>query len=278
MNQSLRIALASALVVVAVGTGGCRKEQAVESAPLLCYVGGTMRLAMEKLAAIYTDKTGKKIDLDFADSGSNLARIRMEGKADLYVAHDPFGWAVLHEGLGTRGWNVAVLTPVIVVAKGNPQGITGLEDLARPGLKIALTDANYSTLGHINPVMFAKTGVAEGIGANVATTMRMGGEVANAVAIGRFDAGLVWNAVAHSRGEKLDVIEIAPAHRPDPQIDAVTAATFGRVDMSSVKVFIATLAGSSQPDHARKFAEFVASDEGRAVFIELGYSPIEQLK
>ena len=231
---------------------------------------------METLAAMYTARTGKKIDLDFADSGSNLARIRTEGKADLYVAHDPFLGPLLREGLGTQGWNVAVLTPVIVVAKDNPQGITGLTDLARPGLKIALTDANYSTLGHIYPVMFAKTGKAEQIQANVVTTMRMGGELANAVALGRFDAGLVWNAVAHPRREKLDVVEIVPAHRPDPQVDAVSTATYGVIDMSSIKVFIATLAGSSQPEEAHKFAEFVASDEGSAVFTELGYSPIEQ--
>ncbi len=278
MKESLRIAVVSALLMAIVGAGGCRKEQAVESAPLLCYVGGTMRPVMEKLAVIFTQRTGRRIDLDFADSGSNLARIRIEGKADLYVAHDPFLGPLLREGLGTQGWNVAVLTPVIVVAKGNPRGITSLAEMGRPGLKIALTDATYSTLGHIYPVMFAKAGVAEAIDANVVTTMRMGGELANAVAIGRFDAGLVWNAVAYPRREKLDAIAIAAAHRPDPKIDAVTTATYGRIDMSSVKVFIATLTGSSQPDEARKFAEFVASDEGMAVFIELGFSPIEQLK
>ena len=46
-----------------------------------------------------------------------------------------------------RGWQKASdHVPVIVVQKGNPKNITTLADFARPGLKIALGDANATAL------------------------------------------------------------------------------------------------------------------------------------
>ena len=262
-------------LAILTGLSGCKKQNPADSAPLLCYVSGTMRPAMERLAAHYERRTGVKVELDYGDSGSNLIRIRIQRRGDLYVAHDPFLSPLLNEGLGDRGWTLAALSPVIVVPKGNPKKIAGLADLGRDGLKIVLTDPDYSTLGHICPVMFEKTNLREQIEANVATSMRMGGEAANAVALGRFDAGIVWNAVAHLRRDKLEAVTIEPAHRPHPDVDAVTSATFGQIDMSNIKVFIATLTCSEQPAAARKFAEFCASPPGKAVFAELGFSPAD---
>ncbi len=39
---------------------------------LLCYVGGTMRPAMEEIAKKYKEKTGKEVVIDYAGSGELL--------------------------------------------------------------------------------------------------------------------------------------------------------------------------------------------------------------
>ncbi|MCK4283259.1 MAG: substrate-binding domain-containing protein [Candidatus Brocadiae bacterium] len=262
-------------LAILMGFVGCKKQNPADSPPLLCYVGGTMRPAMEKLAAHYERETGVKVELDYGDSGSNLIRVRIQRRGDLYVAHDPFLAPLLNEGLGDRGWTLATLRAVIVVPKGNPKKITGLADLGKGGLRIVLTDPDYSTMGHICPVMFDRANLRERIEANVLSRMRMGGEVANAVALGRFDAGIVWDAVAYLRRDRLEAVTIEPAYRPHPDLDAVTSATFGPIDMSKIKVFIATLTCSEQPAAARKFAEFCASQGGKAVFSELGFSPAD---
>lgn len=269
-----RWALAGLCLLLAVP--GCAKQRAGEREPLLCYVGGTMRPAMEELAALYEKETGRPVQLDYGDSGQLMIRIEAARRGDLYVCHDPFLNALMKKGLGDKGWTVATLTPTIAVAKGNPKNIKGLKDLAREGIKLGLTDAQYSTAGHIAPVMFDKAKLRKEIEANVVTRSRMGGEIANAVSIGSIDAGIVWNAVIFARKDKLDGVAIEPEYHPDPKVDAVTTATFGQIDMSNVKVTIATLACSRQLEAARAFAEFVHSPKGQAVFAACGFSPANE--
>ncbi|MBL7222533.1 MAG: molybdate ABC transporter substrate-binding protein [Candidatus Brocadiae bacterium] len=265
MNADRRIWALAVLPLLAL-LAGCGKED------LRCYVGGTMRPAIEELAQVFEKETGKHIDIDYADSGGLLIKIDQSRKGDLYVCHDPFAGALELKRLHRRIWTVAALMPSIAVAKGNPKKIQGLRDLGREGLRIGLTDPNYSTLGHICPVMFKKTGVADAIAGNVVTRSRMGGQIANAVIIGNLDAGIVWNAVIHARKEKLDLVPIEPPYRPDPKVDAVTSATFGQIDMSMVKVTIATLACSKRLEDATAFAELVNSRRGRAVFAKHGFT------
>ncbi|MBL8027512.1 MAG: substrate-binding domain-containing protein, partial [Fibrobacteres bacterium] len=89
--------------------------------PILCYVGGTMRPAMEELVKTYEAKTGKKVLVDYSGSGELIVKIKQTKKGDLFVAHDPFHAQVMKEGLGVKGWMIASVVPVIVVQKGNPK-------------------------------------------------------------------------------------------------------------------------------------------------------------
>lgn len=273
-GHGVPLALLAVCVAVVVG---CDKE---ETAPgkgaktaLLCYVGGTMRPALEELAKRYEAETGQPVKCSYADSGQLIITIEQAQRGDLYVCHDPFAGAGEKKGLVSRVWTVASLTPVIAATKGNPKKIEGLRDLAKPGLRLGLTDETYSTLGHINPRMFDKAGARKEIEANVVTRSRMGGEVANAVALGSLDATIVWNAVAYLRRDKLDAIPIAPEFHLQPGVDAVTTPTFGVVDMGCVKVTIATLKCSKQLEAAAAFADHVASPKGHEVFASLGFSP-----
>ena len=258
-------AAACALVI------GCGKPQAAAPGPLYCYVGGTMRPVMEALASRYEQQIGQKIELDYGDSGSNIIKVETTSRGDLYVAHDPFHGSLVRKALTREGWCVATLTPVIVVPKGNPGNIEGLKDLARPGLRVILTDREYSTLGHVCGVMLKKAGIEDEIEKRVVTRPRMGGEAANAIIVGHADAAIVWNAVAYLRREKLDTIPIEPAYRPVPNVDAVTTATFGLIDMGTVRVTIDVLKCSKQPEAARAFAEFVASSAEQKAWQDLGF-------
>jgi molybdate transport system substrate-binding protein len=256
---------------------GCGKEDAAPGngakAELLCHVGGTMRPAMEELARLYKAESGHEVQFNYGDSGALLTQIEQAKRGDLYVCHDPFAGGAEKKGLAERVWTMASLTPTIAVAKGNPKGIKGLRDLAQPGLRLGLTDETYSTLGHINPLMFDRAGIRKEMDAKAIPRSRMGGEMANAVAIGNLDATIVWNAVIHLRRDKLDAVPIEPAFLLQPGVDAVTTATFGVIDMGCVKVTIATLKCSKQPEAAAVFAEFAASPKAREVWASFGFSP-----
>jgi molybdate transport system substrate-binding protein len=271
-------------VMLAVATlllTGCRPEEKEPGAgpeaklTLDCYVGGTMLPVMERLAEVYEKETGVKVLLDKAGSGENYLKIQTTGKGDLNVAHAPYLIPLLKEGLAREGWTVGGLQPVLCVQKGNPKGIKGLKGLLGDDIRLGITHREFSTLGHILPIIFKKAGITKTIEASIerGTEMRSGGQTALALTTGNLDACIVWNAVAELRKDKLDVIPIEPEFIPDAEADAPTSATYGKMNPHTVRVFICTLAGSDQPEEARKFAQFVDSAGGRKIIDEFGFSP-----
>lgn|GEM_PF-142406 len=260
-------------LLVLGGSGSA--ENPDENDPLLCFVGGTMRPAMEKLVEMYKAKTGIPVLLDYADSGELFIRAEQTRRGDLLVVHDPYLAVAVNKGLADQGYTVAGLTGVIVVAKGNPKKIQGFTDLAKPGIRLIFTDPIYSTLGHIVELMCEKTELYDKIMANCVTRTKTGGEAANAVGLGTVDAAIVWNAVAFLRRDKLDAIPIESRFQPQPGVDTVTTATFGLIDMSRVRVTAITLSFSKQIEKARAFAAFLASEEAVPVWKDRGYTSLE---
>lgn len=277
MKKSISSDVKTALAFLAFCFIGCSPQKKA-SEPLLCYVGGTMRPAVEKLAEMYEKKTGIKVEIDYSSSGEAMIKAKQTGRGDLIVVHDPYEGAILGQKLGDTSWTVAELAGVIVVPKGNPKNITGLKDLLKPDTKLVLSDAVYSTLGNILTYTAKKHGIKEQLEANIVTRSRGSGDAANAVMVGNADAAVVWNAVAFLRSEKLDAIEIEPEYRLETGVDAVTTATFGNIDMSRVRVTVARLASSKQPEAAAGFAAFMNSQEGKKVWDELGFLPVREEK
>jgi len=269
--------LSSLLFSTLLLLNSCDSDNPKAAGSLLCYVGGTMRPAMEEIADMYKKKTNQEVLIDYAGSGELLVKMEQTQKGDLYVAHDPFLAAVMNKNIAVNGWVVAGVEPTIVVAKGNPKKITGLEDLGREGVAVVLTDANYSTMGHLVPRMAKKKdGLWKRIQKNVVSRTRGGGAAANAVSVGTADAAIVWNAVAHLRSDKLDAVEVEPDLKLQSGIDAVTTATYGKMDMGFIQVTMATLKYSKYPAESKKFAEYVASSEASKIWMKHGFLPPPQ--
>lgn len=261
-----------------IAGAGCGRDSAVQPGarePLLCYVGGTMRPAMEELGRRYEAQTGQPVLFDYADSGTLIIKMEQTRRGDLYVAHDPFHEAVLRRGFSTRGHTVASVTPVMVVPKGNPKEITSLKDLGRPGLRIVLSHPIYSTAGWVIPIMARYANIEASLNSNTVTRTRAGSEAANAVVVGTADAAICWDAVAHLRRDKLDVIRIDPAFMPRRDIDAMSTATYGRIDMDYIRVTVSELTFSRQPENAAAFAAFIASPAAKDVWRAFGFSPAD---
>lgn len=277
------------LLVVATLLAGCgRKQSGAEaggesskpSVPagggepaLLVHVGGTMRPAMEEICEMFKKETGVNVELNYGDSGSLITAIATSQRGDVCVVHDPFMAGMEKKGLIDRGYVLASLTPVLAVKKGNPKEVKGIKDLPRVDLKVGLTDAMYSTGGHIVSLVFRKAGITDMMNAKDIVRARGGGEIANAVKVGTIDVGIVWNAVVFARKDALDAVPIETAVMPDSTVDAVTSATYGVIDMSCVKVTLMTLKCSKRLEDARRLAEFAASERGRNVFAARGFSP-----
>ena len=237
-----------------------------------------MRPVMEKLAGMYEQRTGQKVEINTAGSGELLAHIDSHREGDLYVCHDPFLDILMKKfRLGVDGWVLAELTPVIVVQKGNPKNIHGLADLTRPGLELWLTDYKRSTLGRMLKTIFTKAGIDFERFKDTPTN-KSGGYVANMVKTRNADAAICWNAVAHLRTDALDIEPIAKEHLPVPGVDTVTSATGRDYYLTPVRVTVATLKCAEQPRAAAGFAEFIASREAAEVFKDFGFTVSQSRK
>jgi molybdate transport system substrate-binding protein len=266
--------LVTLLMASALTLGGCRSRGA-DSLPLVCHVGGTMRPVLQQLARLFEEQTGQKVEINSAGSGELLAHIEGQRLGDLYVCHDPFLDILMQKyEMGVDGWVIAELTPVIVVAKGNPKGIGGLKDLTRPDVSLALTDYTRSTLGRMLKTIFSKADVDfEQLNRDKKITIhKSGGYVANLVVTGNADAAMCWRAVAALRTDGLDVVELPVQHLPIPEVDAVTSATGKDYPLTPVRVTIATLTCASQPERAAEFAEFLTSERTAIVLKEHGFT------
>jgi len=279
-NDLARVALALSLLAacgpfsveaVAQGAKG-------ESKPtILCYAGPSMKTSIDELARAFGERRGVRIVVEMSDPRSLIERIVVSKKADLFISHDPFLAVLGKQGVKVRkAWNVASLTPMVAVAKGNPKGVKGLADLARPGLRIGLTDPKTAITGNIADYMFKKAGVDKGVYANVVKRAPAGRELAKLLAAGELDVAFVWDAVVFANRDAIEAVAIPDAQRPQRGPETVVdSPTMGRIELDHVRVTIAELESSPNPDVARAFAEYVASPEGAAVFLKNGFSPAD---
>ncbi len=230
---------------------------------VLC--GGSMAPAIIEIIDEYKSVSEDKVVLSSGSSGVLAAQIKHTRKGDVFVCHDPFmPWAEKH-GLVAEWRTVAKLRVTIAVPEGNPKGIRGLEDLARPGLRVGVGNPGYSTSGVITKEILKRVEYGEAIEKN-SIHARVHGKRATDLALGHLDAAIIWNAVAHTYRDKLDAIPI-----DNTLVDAITSATYGRSDLRNVKVTIGIVAGAADRENVRRFWEF-ATTRGKEIFARHGFT------
>ena len=278
MKKAVIGVLIAAAAVAVVFLESRRVSQAANM--IVCHVGGTMKPVISELAERFEAQTGVVVEINSAGSGELLAHIDMHKQGDVYVSHDPFLDILMQKyEMGIDGWLLAELTPVIVVQKGNPKNIRGVRDLTREDVELILTDYEYSSLGHMLSTIFGKAGIDfEQLNKDKKIyTNKSGGYSANFVMMGNADAGMVWNAVANRRVEKLDAVSI-DEHLPVPGVDVVTSATGKLYPLTPMRVTAATLKCSKNLEKAAAFLDYIASDEASKVFGEFGFTMSGKMK
>lgn len=136
----------------------------------------------------------------------------------------------------------------IAVPAGNPGGVSGLADFARPRLLVGLC-AEGVPCGDRAREALAQAGVRPAVDTNEPHVRALLAKVA----AGELDAGITYRTDLAAAQGAVEGIEI-PA------------------DVNAGTVYlIAVLAASSQPDEARRFVDFVLSAEGRALLAARGF-------
>jgi molybdate transport system substrate-binding protein len=186
------------------------------------------------------------VRLNFAGSALLATQISQGAPADVFASADQANLAKV----STAGPATVFATNElqVAVAPGNPKGIHGLSDLAKPGLTVVLCAAAVPCGVYANRAL---------LGAGVKLTPKSQEQdvrgVLSKVGLGEADAGIVYVTDIRSAGDKVDGVEIPP--------DQNVIATYP----------IAAITGSSNPRAGQAFVNFVLSPTGQAILADYGF-------
>lgn len=237
--------------VAALALAGCAAQPVTGADDAL---GGTVTVfaaasLTESFDAIATrfeaEHPGVDVVVNYGGSSALATQIVEGAPADVFAAAS----GTTMEAVGDLAVDPAVFatnTLQIAVPVGNPGGVTGLADLARPDLAVALCAVEVPCGAA------AKTALDDaGVAASVDTFEQDVKAVLTKVELGEVDAGLVYVTDVTAAGDHVEGITL-----PDAPATAYP---------------IAALRDSANPDAATAFVEYVQSGRAQGILAAAGF-------
>lgn len=225
---------------------------------LTLYCGAGIRPAADALILSFGARHDVKINATYAGSGRLLGQIVSLQKGDLFMpGAELYVDKAIGRGLAVKESKrvVAYFIPVIFVQKGNPKGISSLQDLGRKGVRLGLGDERSCAVGRKTLSILEKNGIPYSrVEKNVVYKSGTVNELGLAIQLGNVDAVILWDASARHFAQSGEVVSIPPEKNVPSTIPIVL------------------LKSSEHPEEARKFIDFVTSEEGRRILTERGYT------
>jgi molybdate transport system substrate-binding protein len=243
-------------LVLTFGTlvAGCDRtppSQVAES-KLRVLCGSSMATPIQELGKRFAEARHAQLEYDLGGSETLLPKILVGARADVFVCHDPFENKLKEAGRWTNTVVVGYLEPVLAVRPGNPRSIHGLEDLAKPDVKIGMGDPRYSTCGELFVNALRERGLLDRLMTNVTLQARSHAEIANGLIVGPLDAVVVWNFVVDLYAGKLEVVR--------------TGVTY-----PATRVTVLGLTTSENPALRDAFLDWCRQPVGQETFRRYGY-------
>lgn len=223
----------------------------VPTGTLTVFAASSLADAFTELAEDFESRNpGADVRLNVAGSSSLAAQIRDGAPADVFASADVETMARIVADGRVEGDPVVFATnaAAIIVEKGNPLGITGLADLARPGL-VVITCAPEVPCGRYAGTVLDNAGVTVRL-SSLEESVRA---VVTKVTLGEADAGIVYVTDVVAAGDSAEGVDI-PA-------DVNVTAEYP----------VAVLRDATNTTAARLFLEFITSATGRAILASHGF-------
>ncbi|MBQ0980954.1 molybdate ABC transporter substrate-binding protein [Micromonospora sp. M61] len=193
---------------------------------------------------------GSTVTLNVAGSSALANQINQGAPADVFASAAPANMATVTEAGNADGTPTTFARNQLVIAvpRGNPGGVTGLADLSRPGVKVALC-ANQVPCGAAARTALDTAGVA-------LTPVTLEQDVKGALAkvkLGEVDAALVYRTDARAASADVTGVEFPESARAVNDYPIVA------------------LKDAPNPAGARAFVAYVRSAPAQAVLAEAGF-------
>ena len=250
-QYSTSLCLLAALAVVILG---CARPADEPESVLVVLCGSSFLPPGEELCSQFTSETGVSVSTTAAGSEDFLPLVKSGQQGDILITHDPYLDYVRDAGALGDYAEVGFVAPVLAVQKGNPKQLKTIEDLAKPGIRVALSDPQYSTCGEMVFRLLEKKGIKEAVMRNVGNRLTKGhGNLATMLVTDAVDAVVMWNGVASTRKDKLEIV------RTPYEYD------------SEVRVYVIGLRYSRHPALVAQLLDFTRA-RGAKLFESHGYT------
>jgi molybdate transport system substrate-binding protein len=252
-----RIRVAAVLAVAALVLAACGGSDdntssggsSASPAEIKVFAAASLTAAFTKIGEDFTAANGTKVTLNFAGSQALATQIQQAAPADVFASADITNMDKVKDLVGPPQI-FASNQLQIVVEKGNPKGVKGLDDLANPDLKVVLAAPDVP-VGKYSQQALEKAGVT----VKPVSQEQDVKAVVSKVSLGEADAGIVYTTDVTAGGDKVEGVDI-------PE-DQNVVATYP----------IATVKASKAPDQAQAFMDYVLSDQGQQVLKSYGFGP-----
>jgi len=193
---------------------------------------------------------GIQVEFNFAGSPTLVQQIQQGAPADVFASADEANMdKLLGGGEVTAAPRIFARNQLaIIVGKGNPKHVTGLGDLARPGLIVVLCGPTVPA-GRYAREAFKKAGLTPPEGSQELDVKA----VVTKVTLGEADAGIVYATDVRAAGDKAAGVAIPP----EANVEA--------------RYPIAVVKEANAPKEAGMFVELVLAPEGRQILERFGF-------
>jgi len=224
---------------------------------LRVFFGAAAEVPEREIIQLYESRTGVRVEATFGSSGSLLSSMKITKVGDIYSPASPDFMSRANKDNVTYADSVMILAyvvPAIIVTKGNPKNITSLEDLAIPGVKVAIGDPQTVAVGEYAVELLKRNDLWEDVEPNIVVYTETITKLASLVTIGSVDAVIGWHVVHYWNTNVSDIVWISP--EKIPMISYIPAAISKYTEDREL---------------AQDLLNYLVSDEAQAIFREYNY-------
>jgi molybdate transport system substrate-binding protein len=253
--RSAPLLLVVALLAAACGgndnsSGGSSGSGSGSPAEIKVFAAASLTAAFDRIGQDYTAANpNTKVTFNFAGSQALATQIQQGAPADVFASADTANMGKVASLVGTPK-NFASNLLRIVVAKGNPKAVKGLEGLSNPDLKVVLAAPEVPAGKYAQQALAAQHVTVKPV--SLEDNVKA---VVTKVSLGEADAGIVYVTDVTAGGDKVEGVDI-----PN---DQNVPATYP----------IATVKASTHQSQAQAFMALVVSDQGQQVLSSFGFLP-----
>jgi molybdate transport system substrate-binding protein len=258
VSRSLR-AVFLFILLFSLAITGCSKSKN----DLVVFAGAGLIKPMDACVKNFEKMEKVKIQVHYGGSGEIFGMLATGQYCDVLIP----GAAKYTEDAIKNGWldkksvkKMVLHVPTIIVPAGNPAKITGLKDLTKKGVRVAIGDPKGPAIGRVTKKLLKKNGLWKDIQKNVTVKGPTVNQLVIYPALKQVDAAIVWEDIT-AWAEDKDKVQTVAINKKNNIIKTIPTGLTTR---------------SKNPVLAKKFNDYISSAEGIAIWQKWGFKPCKK--